>query len=169
MAKAASDQNVRRDEDGPDYDGAILLIRGQIRSNQSESQSLAQDNSTLYKRVDKQHGVHRGAAKDFAKIDQMAEEKRTDYVRSLLGLLNHAHYDNFNDLVDQAQAGAKKAAAKPAKAKVKAPDATGPAGANGNIALPDPDPEIEKQKAEDAEAFEGDNVHKLPVGGKPAS
>jgi hypothetical protein len=103
MAKTANSANVKRDIEGPDYKGAIDLVRGRIRSNQSESRSLAQDNSTLYKRIDKEHGVHTGAAKDFAKIDGMAPEKRTDYLRSLLGMLGFAGYDNFDDLVDRAQ------------------------------------------------------------------
>ena len=42
-------------------------------------------------------------AKDFAKIDTMAPEKRIDYLRSLIALLNFAGYDNFDDLVDRAQ------------------------------------------------------------------
>lgn len=103
MARAANSENIKRDESGPDFNGAVGLVRGQIRTNESDIQSTAQDNSTLYKRIEKQMGVHRGAAKDFAKIDKMAGEKRTDYLRSLLGLLGVAGYNDFDDLVDRAQ------------------------------------------------------------------
>lgn len=103
MAKTANSENVKRDVEGPDYPGAIQLIRGPIAANRSETSSLGQENSTLFKRIDKQCGVHRGAAVSFAGIDKMPEDKRTDYLRSLLGLLKHAGYGNFNDLVDRAQ------------------------------------------------------------------
>jgi hypothetical protein len=103
MARTANAENVKRDVEGPDYKGAIDLIRGPIRTNQSDSSSLGQENSTLYKRIDKQMGVNRGAAKAFAAIDGMAPEKRDDHLRSLLGLLKHAGYGEFSDLVDRAQ------------------------------------------------------------------
>ncbi len=122
MAKAANNANVEREMEGPDYPGAIELIRGPISRNKSEASSLGQDNSTIYKRIDKQHGVHGGAAKDFAKIDGMQADKRVDYLRSLLGLLKHAKYDKFNDLVDQMTgAPTAKAPAKGKKTKVDAP------------------------------------------------
>lgn len=165
MAKQANDENVRRDEDGPDYDAAIGLIRGQIRTNQSDVQSLAQDNSTLYKRIDKQHGVHRGAAKQFAAIDQMAPDKRTDFLRSLLGLLGHAGYDKFNDLVDQAQ--------RPTPAKGKAEKAAKPAPGATDTDVQSPideslDPgEVQSQRQREADPMfeEGGNVHRHPAAG----
>ena len=126
MARSATSENIARDEGGPDFQGAINLIRGKIRTNQSDSRSLAQDNSTLFKRIDKQMGVHPAAAKDFGKIDGMAPEKRTDYLRSLLGLLSFAEYDNFDDLVDRAQ---KPSGKKEGKAKAKEPAADKPAAA----------------------------------------
>lgn len=172
MARTANSQTIEREEQGPDFEGAISLIRGRIRTNQSEIRSIAQDQSTLFKRVDKEKGVHAGAAKDFAKIDAMAAEKRTDYLRSLLGLLNYAGYDNFDDLVDRAQkpqgkgAGKSAAKSKSEQPKAKAPDALDASGTNGNIEQADVDPEIQAQRDQDAEQFnDGDvppNVHKFP-------
>lgn len=171
MAKAANSKNVERDESGPNYNATIKLIRGQLRSNDSDQRSLAQDNAEAYKRIEKDHGVHRGAAKQFAAIDKMAVEKRTDFLRSLLGLLGHAGYDNFDDLVDRAQrpAGKDSGSAAP-KTPKPAPDATdgaGPEGKNGNISTADVDEEIERQRREDEVLFDGadkpTNVHPLPA------
>lgn len=103
MAKTASSENIQRDEDGPDYDKTILAVRGQLRANDADQKKLAQENSTVYKRIEKEYGVHSGAAKQFAAIDKMAAEKRSDFLRSLLGLLNRAGYNDFDDLVDRAQ------------------------------------------------------------------
>lgn len=162
MANTANDASIRREEAGPDYVAAINLVRGKLRANDSDQRSLAQDNATLYTRIEKQHGVHKGAAKTFASIDKMAQDKRTDFLRSLFGLLGFAGYDNFDDLVDRAQRPS--ANAKPDVQPKPAPDAeAGPEGKNGDIARPDVDPAIEAQRKEDAAAFEeGGNVHKLP-------
>lgn len=103
MAKAANGENVARDVKGPDYVEAIKLIRGPIARNKSDSSALGQDNSTLYKRIDKNFGVHPGAAKIFAGIDGMQEDKRTDCLRSLFGLIKNAGFGKFNDLVDMAE------------------------------------------------------------------
>jgi hypothetical protein len=167
MAKQANDTNVRRDEDGPDYDGAINLIRGQIRTNQSDINGLAQDQGTLFGRIDKQMGVNSKAAKAFAAIDIMAEEKRTDYLRSLLGLLGRAGYDKFNDLVDHMhRADGSAPAGKPDKAD-KAP-VTPPGATDTDISL-DPD-EVEEQRKREADPMfkEGQSatVHRLPAGQK---
>jgi hypothetical protein len=104
------------------------LVRGQLRNNDSDQKSLAQDNATMFKRIEKEHGVHKGAAKTFSQIDKMGAEKRTDYLSSLLGLLGIAGYDNFDDLVDRAKARVAKAKQAPesrlAKGrKAEAPDA----------------------------------------------
>lgn len=114
MAKAANNENVGREIEGPDFKGAIELIRGPVAKNKSDASSLGQDNSTIFKRIDKQYGVHRGAANTFASIDRMQKDKRVDYLRSLLGLLSNAGYDGFNDLVDRMGA-APTAQAKPDK------------------------------------------------------
>lgn len=103
MAKKADSENVAREIEGPDYASAIELVRGPIRTNQSNASTMGQNNATLFKRIDKECGVHPGAAKDFAKVDKMAPEKRDDYLRSLLGLFGHAGYDKFDDLVDRMQ------------------------------------------------------------------
>lgn len=134
MARTANSENVRRDVEGPDYQRAVDLIRGPIRTNQSDASSIGQENSTLFKRIEKSMGVHRGAATDFAKIDKMAPEKRDDYLRSLKGMLKVAKFGDFDDLVDRAEkapdkkpdgeafdykAAAKKKPAKPAKGAEK--------------------------------------------------
>lgn len=156
MAKTANDESVKRDEDGPAFDEVIGLIRGAVRNNQAEVSSIAQDSSTIYKRIEKQLGVHRGAAKQFAAIDGMAPEKREDFLRSLLGLLTHAGYANFNDLVDRAQRPTK--AAKGAKAKDKAD--TPPATDLETSAHPDQlareaDPMFDEPESGNVTAFPG--------------
>lgn len=108
MAKVANSENVERDIKGPDFVEAIKLIRGPIARNKSDSSALGQDNSTLYKRIDKQYGVHGGAAKIFASIDAMQADKRTDCLRSLFGLIRNAGFGQFDDLVDIAEGKATK-------------------------------------------------------------
>lgn len=115
MAKAANGENVARDVKGPDYVEAIKLIRGPIARNKSDSSALGQDNSTLYKRIDKNFGVHPGAAKMFAGIDAMQDDKRNDCLRSLFGLIQNAGFGKFDDLVDRAE-GKTSAPAKAEKA-----------------------------------------------------
>jgi hypothetical protein len=134
MARSANSANIRRDEQGPDFKAVVDLVRGRLRTNDADQKSLAQDNATMFTRIEKQHGVHKGAAKTFAQVDKMAAEKRTDFLRSLLGLLGIAGYDNFDDLVDRAQ----KPAGKPAKETPK------PAGKGSKAQVPD--------------ALEGDNA-----------
>lgn len=163
MAKTANSENLRREAEGPNWKETIDLIRGPIRSNGADTSKLGQENGTFYKRIEKQYGVHRGAAKDFAKIDLMAPEKRTDYLRSLIGLCRQAKFTEFNDLVDQAQA--------PAKAKTKgkpaaAPDALDGAPRDEDIPLDDPslDPAVvaEQRDRESNPMFDdGDNVTQL--------
>lgn len=165
MARSANSKNIQRDQDGPDFQSVIGLVRGKLRSNDSDQRSLAQDNATLFTRIEKEHGVHKGAAKTFAAIDKMAGEKRADYLRSLIGLLNFAGYDNFDDLVDRAQRpGQAPAAKKPAPAgkgaKAQAPDAI-----EEDISKAPVDPEIKAQREEDAAEFEeGEgNIHPFPA------
>lgn len=157
MARPANSENIKRDEAGPDFQQSIGLIRGKIRANESDISSSAQDNSTLYKRIEKM-GVHRGAAKDFAKIDKMGSEKRTDYLRSLLGLLGFAGYNDFNDLVDRAQRPGK---ARPPKADKgeKTPGATPDAIGNEDPAV------LEQRERENDPMFDDEaegNVHPFP-------
>jgi hypothetical protein len=166
MAKQANDENIARDESGPDYDGAISLIRGQIRTNQSDINGIAQDQGTLFGRIDKQMGVNAKAAKAFSAIDIMADEKRTDYLRSLLGLLGRAGYDKFNDLVDHMHrpAGDKT----PDKPQADKTPAKPPTATDTDISL---DPaEVEQQRQREAEPMfqEGQSatVHRLPAGTK---
>lgn len=128
MAKPANSANIKRDQEGPDYQAVVGLVRGQLRNNDADQKSIAQDNATIFTRIEKTHGVHKGAAKTFYQIDRMSPEKRTDYLRSLLGLLGIAGYADFDDLVDRMQKPGKnpvKTGGKPAAkgAKAEAPDA----------------------------------------------
>lgn len=152
MAKTANSENIKRDEEGPDFSAAIDLVRGRLRTNDSNQRSLAQDNSTLYKRIEKDHGVNSASAKDFARFDKMAPEKRTGHLRHLLGMLSRAGYDNFDDLVDRAEKPTAKG-----KSMFPAPDALG----EQDISKAEVDPEIEAQRAADAKTFDESNVHRL--------
>jgi hypothetical protein len=163
MARSANSENIRRDEDGPDFESVIGLVRGKLRSNDADQRSLAQDNATLFTRIEKQHGVHKGAAKTFVQIDRMAPEKRTDYLRSLIGLLNFAGYDNFDDLVDRAQRPEGKAAPKKAPAGGKGTKAQAPDALEEDISKAPVDPEIAAQREADAAEFEEGNVHPFPA------
>lgn len=166
MAKTANSENVRRDVEGPDFKGAIELIRGPIARNKSDSSSLGQDNSTIYKRIDKQYGVNRQAATMFASLDGMQADKRTDVLRSLFGLVQNAGYGNFDDLVDRAERAASEKPAATAEAKPALPD------------HPSDDSDLVKAGGEDPAPGEADGtagakaeikVGRGPKAGKPLS
>lgn len=103
MAKTANAENVKAAVVGPDYDAAIKLIRGEIAGDKKRTSSIGQAIGKAWKRIEQQFGMNRAAAQAFARVDEMAVETRTDYLRTFFNLCNRAGYGTFDDLVDRAE------------------------------------------------------------------
>ena len=109
MAQSADRESVNRADSGPDYAGALQLIRSDIKQDKEETSRIGQRVGGTWKRIEKTMGLNRAGAQMFARIDGMAPESRSDVLRTLIGLAKAARYTDFNDLVDQAQNATPKA------------------------------------------------------------
>lgn len=84
----------------PDFKGAADIIRSTIRNvNDTKAKALG-DLSAAWARVQDNCHVNKKAAKAVAAIMGMSDGTRSDYLRSLLGLLNEMKLGISSDLVD---------------------------------------------------------------------
>lgn len=146
MAKPATADNVKAAMQGPDYDAAIKLIRGEIAGDKKRTSSIGQAIGKAWKRIEQQFGMNRAAAQAFARVDEMAAETRTDYLRTFFNLCDRAGYGSFDDLVDRAEKAPEKPATprkprasdpRPAAPKKSADDAKPGPDDDGDLLGPD--------------------------------
>lgn len=103
MAQSATPDSVSAADQGPDYEGAIALMRGEIRQAKEETSSLGQNVGQAWKRIEKTMGLNRKGAQMFNGILFLAPDTQKDVVRTFMGLLRASKLDRFDDLVDRAQ------------------------------------------------------------------
>lgn len=87
----------------PDFAGAAALIRSEISPDKEDLAKVQGDLSASWKRVEDQFHVNKKAAKDAARIANMSEETKQDYLRSLYGMFGAFGIALRVDLVDQAE------------------------------------------------------------------
>lgn len=105
MARKATAENAEKPAPGSNVDYAKALkilekidsLKGDLRETQGEL-------SGVWEGIEKDCGVNKAAAKVFLdKIHKPAEDRRNDFLRSLLGLLKASGIQLGADLVDAAQ------------------------------------------------------------------
>jgi hypothetical protein len=97
MAKAAKQDQVIK----PDFKLAVKYYREDIRPAQAKVGEFAQEQSTAYKAIKKRAHVNPAAAKMAFKLNEMEDDKRDDFLRSLYGLMQELKIGISADLVDQ--------------------------------------------------------------------
>lgn len=109
MARKATAEAAKKEAVGSNVDyGKALEILGMIDSERSTAREAAGELSQLYKRLEEECGVHKGAAKTFnEKIKKAADDKRGDWLRTFFGLLKAAGISHPFDLVDAAEGKSK--------------------------------------------------------------
>lgn len=85
----------------PDFEKALRIIVGDIKPAEEKNASARGDLSSAWKTIEDECHCNRQAAKAFAKLRGMSEEKRDDYLRTLYGLMTAAGIGISPDLVDQ--------------------------------------------------------------------
>lgn len=98
-------KNTSRDAATSIDDETIVGFGRQIQGAKSDTQSAAQEVSSLYKSFEKQGG-HRGAMQVAQRLDSMGIEKATDFMRSLNRYCDVMGLVSGPDMVDQMEAGA---------------------------------------------------------------
>ena len=122
MAQSATADSVSAADQGPDYEGALALMRGEIRQAKEETSSLGQNVGQAWKRIEKQMGLNRKGAQMFNGILFLAPDTQRDVIRTFMGLLRASKLDRFDDLVDRAeQAGQGETKPKPSPRKPGTP------------------------------------------------
>lgn len=149
MANKADKDRVRGDIAGPDYAGAIAIIRDQIAGKKNRLSTINGEISGLWDTVEKK-GVNTQGAKIFLRLDGMDEADRNDVLRTVQAMADEAGWNKQGDMIDQAGGnviemprpaakqpaaekppkGAAKAAAAAAAAAEKAPAPAGDADLN---------------------------------------
>lgn len=114
MARKANKESVAAAENGPDYKGALALIRGDIREAKDETSTIGQRVGQDWKRIEKVMGLNRRGAQMFAGIAFLPSDTQADILRTFYGLVKEAGLSEFTDLVDIAEAGEAKPKAPPA-------------------------------------------------------
>lgn len=138
MANKADKSRVRNDLQGPDYSGAIDIIRDQIAGKKNRVSTINGEVSDLWAQIEKK-GVNKQGAKVFQRLDAMDEGDRNDVLRTIQAMAEAAGWSKKGDMLDQVQNNvvemprpAAKAADKPkgkSKAEAAAPNpAPAPAG-----------------------------------------
>lgn len=87
----------------PDFGKAVRIYREDIKPAQSKVGEYAQEQSTAYKALKKDCGLHPGAAKIVFRLDQMEESKRDDFLRTFQGLCKALNIFMPRDLADIAE------------------------------------------------------------------
>lgn len=84
----------------PDFAKALRIIAGDIKPAEEKNASARGDLSAAWKTIEDECHCNRQAAKAFAKLRGMSEEKRDDYLRTLYGLMQEGGIGISEDLVD---------------------------------------------------------------------
>ena len=100
MAERATAAGVAADMKPPNYRGAVQRIRG-IKAKKSRIAGINGEISGIYDTVEG-YKVNKKAARIFLALDGLEADERQDIIRSLLGLIEVAEWDQ-GDLVDQAE------------------------------------------------------------------
>lgn len=104
MAKTARKESEEVSEvKKPDFAKALRIIRNDVRPAEEMSAAERGKLSGAWKAVEKDANCCRAAAKIFAKLLEMSDETRDDYLRTLYGLMTEAGIGISRDLVDQAE------------------------------------------------------------------
>lgn len=86
----------------PDFEKALRIIKNDVRPAEENNAEERGKLSGAWKAVEKDCRVNKAAAKLVNKLDQMSEENRDDFLRSLYGMMRAADIRISRDLVDQA-------------------------------------------------------------------
>lgn len=90
----------------PDYALAASILKDTLGGLRDDSSKLNGQLSAAWKRVEKEAGVHRGAAKAVFSLIHKSESAQNDYMRTFLGMAEQFKlYPLRKDLVDKAEAG----------------------------------------------------------------
>lgn len=88
----------------PDYTLAASILRDVISGLRDVSSKNAGDLSAAWKRVEKDAGVNKAAAKVVFSLLQKSDSHQDDFMRTLLGMAEQFHlYPHRKDLVDAAE------------------------------------------------------------------
>lgn len=102
----ADDENKAGEgHNGPDFNLARDIMRDDIAGIRDDLSKRQGDASAAWKRVEKEAGVHKGAAKAVFGLLNKSEEHRDDFLRSFVGLARAFGLTTRVDLVDLAQGG----------------------------------------------------------------
>jgi hypothetical protein len=104
MAKTARKESEEvSDVKTPDFAKALRIIRNDVRPAEELSAAERGKLSGAWKAVEEDANCCRAAAKIFAKLLEMSDETRDDYLRTLYGLMTEAGIGISRYLVDQAE------------------------------------------------------------------
>lgn len=102
MAQKATPENVAADMSPPNYRAAVQRIRT-IKAKKDRVSGINGEIADVWTKVES-HKVHKGAGKDFLRLDGMEPEERVRYMRDLNGLIDAAGWDaTQQDMVDIAE------------------------------------------------------------------
>lgn len=103
MADRASRDRVAADMQPPNFRSAVQLIRFSIEKKKSKIQGINSEIGDDWAKV-QGHKVNKKAGVVFGMLDKLEHEERTDFMRSLNGLIDAAGWDQeAADLVDAAE------------------------------------------------------------------
>lgn len=104
MAKTARKESEEVSEvKKPDFAKALRIIKHDVRPAEELSAQERGKLAGAWKAIEKDARCNRAAAKLFAKLNDMSDENRDDYLRTLYGLMTEAGIGISRDLVDQAE------------------------------------------------------------------
>lgn len=105
MARKASAEAAAKPAPGSNVDYKKALEILEMADSEKTSLREAQGElSQIWKRLEEECGVHKGAAKLFNdKIKKAADDKRSDFLRTFFGLMKAAGISAPYDMVDMAE------------------------------------------------------------------
>lgn len=102
MARTAKKESDEIQEiQPPDFERAIRIMLNDIKPAEEKNQSSRGDLGAAWKKIEEECHCNRAAAKLFAKLRAMSEEKKDDFLRTLYGLMKAGGVALNRDLVDQ--------------------------------------------------------------------
>lgn len=103
MAERASRDKVAADMQPPNFRSAVQLIRHSIEKKKAKIQGINSEIGDDWAKVTG-HKVNKKAGVVFGMLDKLEHDERTDFMRSLNGLIDAAGWDQeAADLVDAAE------------------------------------------------------------------
>lgn len=101
MAYEDQDNDQAIEVKQPDFARAIRILDHDIKPAEEQNAESRGDLSAAWKLIEEQCHCNKAAAKVFAKLKAMSDEKRDDYLRTLYGLMKAARIGISQDLVDR--------------------------------------------------------------------